>query len=100
MNIKGDVVIIKVYLVQRDDRCENCSGLNTFAVSSDLNKCRQICIDDIIETNKQDNRFNIDNCSIGNLEKNKYSNVWELGILVNISWEVLHTYEIREKELL
>lgn len=80
--------------------CEECSGVDTFAISSDLDKCKQMCIDDLIECNKHDNRFNIDKCRIGDLEKDKYSETWKLDIWVNISWDVLNSYEIREMEVL
>ena len=91
---------MKVYLVQRDMGCEDCGGFDTFSVSSDLDKCKQLCIDDLIECNKHDNRFSIDKCRIGELEKYKDSETWKLDIWVNINWDVLHSYEIREMEVL
>ena len=91
---------MKVYLVQRDMECDECSGFDTFAVSSDLVKCKQMCIDDLIECNKHDDRFSIDECRIGDLEKYKDAEIWKLDIYVNINWEVLNKYEIREMEVL
>lgn len=91
---------MKVYLCQRDTGCEDCGGFETFAVSSDLDKCKQLCIDDLIECNKHDNRFSIDKCRVRNFEKYKHDEAWQFDIWVNIEWDILHRYEIREMEML
>ena len=91
---------MKVYLCQRDDECSDCCGLSAFAVCSTLDKCKEECVKDLIESNRTIKSFNFGNCVVGEIEDGTASDLKELKIIDYSShWNTITRYEIWEMEI-
>jgi len=91
---------MKVYLCQRDDECSDCCGLSAFAVCSTLEKCKDECVKNVKEGNKDMKGFNIDDCIIGEIKNGYASDLKELEIIDNTLCQYSHRYEIWEMDVI
>ena len=91
---------MKVYLCQRDDECSDCCGLSAFAVCSTLEKCKDECVKNVKEGNRNIKSFDADKLDIGEFKDGYASDLMNLEITDNSSWrERVYKYEIWEMEV-
>lgn len=92
---------MKVYLCQRDDECSDCCGFSAFAVCSTLEKCKEECVKNLVESMRMVKSFNFSNYIVGEIKDGYASDLKELEIIdYSSEWNKVYRYEIWEMEVI
>jgi hypothetical protein len=88
---------MKVYLIEIEIGCEDCGGGDIIAVCSELNKCRDFCIDFVKEKNKAWENFDMNNADI--IEDMRKTNIGTWKLIIR-GYTMDEEFEIREMDVL